>query len=246
VWGEGNEEKFKVAEILRYAKLPSKSVVYLDSIVTTVMFERNFLTLSGLNSRIQVLSERRVVDENLDEDNRLHMEELYQAYQKRFETISGTVWAAWYMTTTADLASKLWDGFELLRCEEKDTLQWFATNFWHLVKLISHLSNRVLRAYSLLLLKCSDVRLKLTSIGMKEEFGVLASRKFFPGEFIYELVGLVPIDGLASHTELSVTMPHIDQGETVEPRVLFGPIRFINHHCDEYNVQVSKRHLFGA
>lgn len=78
------------------------------------------------------------------------------------------------------------------------------------------------------------------------EFGVEACRKFCKGEYIYELVGLEPIDGSARHTELSVIVPHIDQGEALEPRVLFGPIRFINHHCKKYNVEVSKWHLFGA
>lgn len=134
MWGEGNEEKFRVAEVLRCARLPSESVVYVDSIVTTVMFGRIFPTTPGLSRRIKVLS-GNVVDENLDEDNQLRMEELYQAYRRRFEIMGEAAWAAWYMATTADLASKLWDGFEILRRCRKDTLQWFATNFWHWVEL---------------------------------------------------------------------------------------------------------------
>jgi hypothetical protein len=69
-----------------------------------------------------------------------------------------------------------------------------------------------------------------------------ASRAFRPGEYIYELAGLVPTDNLADHTNLSVITPHADQGEVLEPRVLFGPIRFINHHCVSHNVQVCKSH----
>ena len=92
------------------------------------------------------------------------------------------------------------------------------------------------------------MRLKLTTIGEKKEFGVEASRKFSKGEYIYELVGLVPMDGSENHSELSAITPHIDQelGEALEPRVLFGPIRLINHHCKQYNVEVSKWVLFGA
>jgi hypothetical protein len=69
-----------------------------------------------------------------------------------------------------------------------------------------------------------------------------ASRAFRPGEYIYELAGLVPTDNLAEHTNLSVITPHVDQGEVLEPRVLCGPIRFINHHCVSHNVQVGKSH----
>ena len=74
------------------------------------------------------------------------------------------------------------------------------------------------------------------------EFGVKASRGFRTGEYIYELVGLVPTDNRAEHTNLSSVVPHVDQGEALEPRVLFGPIRFINHDCVAYNVQVSRCH----
>jgi len=81
-------------------------------------------------------------------------------------------------------------------------------------------------------------------MGKKKEFGVEAARNFCKGEYIYELVGHVPIDSLAKHTDLSVTVPHVNQGEALEPRVLFGPIRFINHHCKQYNVEVSNLHLF--
>jgi len=132
-WGEGNEEKFKVAELLRWARLPSESVVYVDSIVTTIMFEKFFPTMQGLSSRIKVLSEN-VVDEILDGDNQLGMEEDYQGYRRRFEAKGQADLAAWYTTTTADLASKLWDKYEILRrCNSKgmDTLKWFATIFWH-------------------------------------------------------------------------------------------------------------------
>lgn len=70
------------------------------------------------------------------------------------------------------------------------------------------------------------------------EFGVKASRGFRTGEYIYELVGLVPTDNRAEHTNLSSVVPHVDQGEALEPRrVLCGPIRFINHDCVAYNVQ---------
>jgi hypothetical protein len=74
------------------------------------------------------------------------------------------------------------------------------------------------------------------------EFGVRACRDFLAGEYVYELAGLVPTDSSADHAGLSAIMTHVDQGETLESRVLFGPIRFVNHHCTASNVQVCKCH----
>jgi len=134
-WGEGNKEKYEVAQILRYERLPSESVVYIDSIVTTIMFAKFLPNVQGSRRRIQVLSENSV-DENLDEDNQLRMEQLYQAYYKRFVAMEGAAWAAWYMSTTADLASKFWNEFEIVRGDSEsdgkmETLKWFATKFPH-------------------------------------------------------------------------------------------------------------------
>jgi hypothetical protein len=75
-----------------------------------------------------------------------------------------------------------------------------------------------------------------------KEFGVKACRDFHPGEYVYELAGLVPTDSAAVHTGLSCTIPHVDQGQPLEPRVLCGPIRFVNHHCVSRNVEVRKHH----
>jgi len=74
----------------------------------------------------------------------------------------------------------------------------------------------------------------------KREFGVKACRVFHVGEFIYELAGLVPKDNLADHSNLSCILTHVDQAEPLEDRVLFGPIRLINHHCTGSNIQVCK------
>jgi hypothetical protein len=129
-WGEGNKGKHRVADTLRWARLPSESVVYVDSIMTTVMFKSIFTTMPELICRIRVLSEK-AVDENLDEDSQRRMGELCQFYLNRFQSVGGSAWAAWYISTTSDLASKLWDGFEIVRrFGRKDTLEWFAINLW--------------------------------------------------------------------------------------------------------------------
>jgi hypothetical protein len=64
-------------------------------------------------------------------------------------------------------------------------------------------------------------------------FAIFASRDLKANEFIYELSGLMSIDFVADHTNLSVvTYP----GESTK-HILFGPIRLINHDCRP-NVEV--------
>ncbi|KAF8230697.1 hypothetical protein L208DRAFT_1060441, partial [Tricholoma matsutake] len=196
-WGSGDKDKFYIAEVLRWARLSSQSVVHVDSLViSAILMPRDF--------PIRSLSRDRI-EESLDMKTKLQMKQMYDAYKKRL----GHGGAAWYMTITSDLATKMWNSFEIL-CggeDSKETLVWY-------VKVISN----------------------------KREFGIEASRAFQPGEYIYELVGLVPTDNLADHTNLSVVTPHVDQGEALEPHVLFGPIHFINHHCVSHNVQYVPLH----
>ncbi|KAF8221993.1 hypothetical protein L208DRAFT_1324861 [Tricholoma matsutake] len=214
-WGSGDKDKFYIAEVLRRARLSSQSVVHIDSLViSAILMPRDF--------PIHSLSRDRI-EESLDMKTKLQMKQMYDAYKKRL----GHGGAAWYMTITSDLATKMWNSFEILWGGEdsKETL----------FKL-----HRILRAYTAVILDSSDMRVKV--ISNKREFGIEASRAFRPGEYIYELVGLVPTDNLADHTNLSVVTPHVDQGEALEPRVLFGPICFINHHCVSHNVQYVPLH----
>jgi hypothetical protein len=117
-WGSGDENKFYTAQVLRRARLPSHSVVRMDSLVTSaILLPRGF--------PIRVLSKDRV-EESLDTDTRIQMKQMYDAYKKRL----GRGEAAWYMTITSDLATKLWDRFEIFRegGNSKETLLWYVKN----------------------------------------------------------------------------------------------------------------------
>ena len=67
-------------------------------------------------------------------------------------------------------------------------------------------------------------------------FGVRAMRAISKGEYVYELSGLLAIDNDTPHTRLSESTPFGDL--TRERRVLFGPIRFVNHRCIDFNAEV--------
>jgi hypothetical protein len=215
-------------------------VVYIDSIITSAIFGRCSRKASGKKFKIRVLSNVGV-EEYLNHTTLIAMKEMFNYYHRRFNCPSTSSNAAWYMMATADLATKMWDEFPVLRKNfgMKETLEWFDSMINEIS--VSNLNYRILRAYSLLIIKHSSVR--LTVVGTYDgcpEFGVKATRNLLQDEFIYELAGLIPTDGLAAHSNLSTVTPHPDQGEGTESRVLFGPIRYINHHCTSYNVQVCK------
>jgi hypothetical protein len=58
-------------------------------------------------------------------------------------------------------------------------------------------------------------------------FGIVASVPLLAGEYIYELTGLLSVDGNAEHTRLSEIRA---ADNTV--RILFGPLRMLNHDCN--------------
>ncbi|KAJ7875941.1 hypothetical protein B0H14DRAFT_2568535 [Mycena olivaceomarginata] len=58
-------------------------------------------------------------------------------------------------------------------------------------------------------------------------FGIIASVALLAGEYIYELMGLLSVDGNAVHTRLSEIRA---ADKTV--RILCGPLRMLNHDCN--------------
>jgi hypothetical protein len=64
-------------------------------------------------------------------------------------------------------------------------------------------------------------------------FGIVSSIALLAGEYIYELMGLLSVDGNAVHTRLSEIRA---ADKTV--RILCGPLRMLNHDCNP-NAEVS-------
>jgi hypothetical protein len=61
----------------------------------------------------------------------------------------------------------------------------------------------------------------------------VASVPLLAGEYIYELMGLMSLDGNAKHTHLS----EIEAADNTV-RILCGPLRMLNHDCNP-NAEVS-------
>lgn len=89
----------------------------------------------------------------------------------------------------------------------------------------------------------SPVKLVQRPIGIDGErgFGIVAKRFIKEGEYIFELPGMIAKTSAPSlQTQLSMIIPHRRQKQGTTARVLFGPLRFVNHICKGFNVTVSR------
>jgi hypothetical protein len=113
-WGNGHEDKFEIAQVLRLARLPSQSVVRMDSLVISAILMPSFPA--------HVLSKDKV-EESLDMDMKIQMKHMYETYKQRLH-LGGV---AWYMTITSDLTTKMWNTFEILRGggRNREKLLWY-------------------------------------------------------------------------------------------------------------------------
>jgi hypothetical protein len=98
----------------------------------------------------------------------------------------------------------------------------------------------MLLAYSMVIHQSSIVRLRVTTMGPDMlGFSIFAKKDIKLNDPIYELIGAMPEDSEAPHSELSAITPHIDHCLPDQaPRIFFGPARFVNHLCKDFNVEV--------
>ncbi|KAJ7829588.1 hypothetical protein B0H14DRAFT_3143865 [Mycena olivaceomarginata] len=84
-------------------------------------------------------------------------------------------------------------------------------------------------AYCILQAPWSVVSLKVLPLGPEQTrgFGIAASVPLTAKEYIYELAGLISVDGNAEHTRLS---EYEATDKTI--RLLIGPLRMVNHDCN--------------
>lgn len=87
----------------------------------------------------------------------------------------------------------------------------------------------------------SIVKLSCIRLGQEETLGfaIHATKPIPKGLHIHELMGLMPGDNKWPSSEVSRIKPSSvhNQSNRVE-RVLFGPIRFVNHICTTPNIEV--------
>ena len=105
-------------------------------------------------------------------------------------------------------------------------------------------STRCIGAYALIIQPNSTVRLYKPRLGQQVHlgFGVRAAQNIHQEDYVYELSGMLATDNETPHTRLSETIPFGSTNQ--DQRVLFGPIRFVNHRCVHFNAEVSLHILY--
>lgn len=101
--------------------------------------------------------------------------------------------------------------------------------------------NRCLEAYNMVISPNSCIKLSTIVMGCNGErgFAIHARRSIQKNEVIYELIGMMPLDNNSPHSRLSEITPHPAHNQSPQDlRILFGPIRFINHLCLHFNAEV--------
>ena len=97
-------------------------------------------------------------------------------------------------------------------------------------------------AYSMVINPLSPIKLVQQQIEPDSllGFGIVAQRPIQENEYIYELPEMITKTARPSiQSNLSVIIPHHCQKQGTEPQVLFGPLIFVNHLCEGYNIMVS-------
>lgn len=74
----------------------------------------------------------------------------------------------------------------------------------------------------------------------KRGFLIQARKALEAGEYLPELLGISPCDQEVITSHLSEIF--FRAGE--QPRILTGPLRFINHNCREYNAEVRREKTY--
>lgn len=100
----------------------------------------------------------------------------------------------------------------------------------------------MLLAYSMVIHPSSTVKLRVTRMGSDDTLGfsIFATKNIKLNDPIYELTGAMPEDSKTPHSELSAITPHSDHSlPDQDARILFGPARFVNHRCKDFNIEVS-------
>ena len=97
----------------------------------------------------------------------------------------------------------------------------------------------MLLAYSMIIHPSCAVKLRVTRMGDTLGFSIFATKDIKQNDSIYELTGAMPEDSKTPHSELSAITPHSDHCLPDQAtHILFGPARFVNHLCKDFNIEV--------
>ncbi|KAJ7880229.1 hypothetical protein B0H13DRAFT_2542280 [Mycena leptocephala] len=204
-WGDGATRRARWAKRLAKGFFPAHLAIVADDLIVPALFAQVSKKTASNVHTVAHLSETPVIQ---DIRHVQQLRSLFKQHQEQLLAVDQTYDGL--KTKTTALFDEMWLTMNL-PAESYHALLW------------------ALRAYTVLLAPWSPVQLRVLRMGPlhTKGFAIFASRDLKANEFIYELSGLMSIDFVADHTNLSVvTYP----GESTK-HILFGPIRLINHDC---------------
>ncbi len=76
----------------------------------------------------------------------------------------------------------------------------------------------------------------------KFQFGIKAKVNIPQDVFIPELLGLMATNTSTEHSQLSIITPHSKNTGPRDPRIMIGPLQFVNHLCDREDTSDKTQH----
>lgn len=221
-WGATATDEYEVADYLSTFKLDSDKVVEIDSWLITSIFQQQKRKKASRTHHVQQLHPDAAF--KLDSATA-------KGLQTIFEKNKGT----------------------LVHCNFQNAIDFGKTMHKEIKAAYPELVAS--RAHALVITWCSiaygyivsnpesgvRLRVRLFAGGNERGFSITSTRDLVQHEVLYSLMGLMPDDAKAEHSRLSEIEPHPSQlhnkANAEKPRILIGPIRFINHACRSYNAE---------
>ncbi|KAF8970779.1 hypothetical protein BDZ97DRAFT_1651914 [Flammula alnicola] len=206
-----------IADRLKMPMFPSKTVIAVDSIVICSLYGQLPRKRDPHQHEIQTLA----TEFELDLKTKTSLYDIFEGGKKNLDFNNPDK----YMETARKMAAAMFRESSLLKRAGSDSasvIEW------------------CIAAYAMIINPESTVKLSVIALGPERitGFAIHANRMIKKGEQIYELVGLMPKDNKTKHSELSCVKPNPSQNQSPRvERVLFGPIRFINHVCEIPNAE---------
>ncbi|KDR65068.1 hypothetical protein GALMADRAFT_82314 [Galerina marginata CBS 339.88] len=235
-WNQGDSNKFSLVNHLSLVILSSSAILHIDPLIVNALFAQQKAKSESKTHNIQTIS----LEMNMEPFAHAIIWSMFEKIKHQLNIQDPPA----YMSTAEKLAKSILSLYPLFVWENKKS-ESLATLSWYL--------DRCIAAYTLVINPEAIVHLKVKLLGHANQkgFAIHATKDIIKGEYIQELLGLMPEDRTKNYTDLSTITPHPDncnndKNSSFDEKLLIGPIRFINHRCFSYNVEfVAVRNTYA-